>query len=351
MSPMRLGVLDQSPVAEGSTGADALRATIALARLTEDLGFGRYWVAEHHGGPLLAGASPEALVGPIASATRAIRVGSGGVMLPHYSPLKVAETFSILAALFPGRIDLGIGRAAGTDPTTTFALQRDRSQASPDDFPQQLAELVAYLRDEMPPDHPFARHSALPGLPELPELWMLGSSMQSALWAAELGLPYAFADFISATGAPAAAEYRDRFEPSRDLREPHVLVAVSAICAETDEEAERLASSVTMAMRMLRRGRPIPLPDPDTAAAWLAEERARPRPPRALERPRTRRMVTGSPATVKAGLEEVVAEYGADEVLVVTITHSPEARRRSYELIAGASGLSPSPEPTAAATP
>ena len=206
-------------------------------------------------------------------------------MLPHYSPLKVAETFSILAGLFPGRIDLGIGRAAGTDPTTTFALQRDRSQAAPDDFPQQLAELVAYLRDEMPPDHPFARHAALPGLPELPELWMLGSSMQSALWAAELGLPYAFADFISATGAPAAAEYRSRFEPSADLAEPYVLVAVSAICAETDEEAERLASSVTMAMRMLRRGRPIALPDPDTAVAWLAEERARPRPPRALDRP------------------------------------------------------------------
>jgi luciferase family oxidoreductase group 1 len=351
MSPMRLGVLDQSPVAEGSNGADALRETIALARLTEDLGFGRYWVAEHHGGPLLAGASPEALIGPIASATRAIRVGSGGVMLPHYSPLKVAETFSILAALFPGRIDLGIGRAAGTDPTTTFALQRDRSQASPDDFPQQLAELVAYLRDEMPPDHPFARHAALPGLPELPELWMLGSSMQSALWAAELGLPYAFADFISATGAPAAAEYRDRFEASSDLAEPYVLVAVSAICAETDEEAERLASSVTMAMRMLRRGRPIALPDPDTATAWLEEERSRPRPPRPLNRPRTRRMITGTPATVRAGIEEAAAEYGADEVLVVTITHSPEARRRSYELIAGASGLAPSTEPTAAATP
>jgi luciferase family oxidoreductase group 1 len=352
MSGMRLGVLDQSPVSEGSSGAAALRETVALARLAEELGYGRYWVAEHHGGPLLAGASPESLIPAIASATGRMRVGSGGVMLPHYSPLKVAETFSILAGLFPGRIDLGIGRAAGTDPTTTFALQRDRSQAAPDDFPQQLAELAAYLRDEMPPDHPFARHAALPGLPELPELWMLGSSMQSALWAAELGLPYAFADFISATGAPAAAEYRSRFEASASLAEPYVLVAVSAICAETDEEAQHLASSVTMAMRMLRRGRPIPLPDPDTAAAWLAEERARPRPPRALERPRTRRMITGAPATVRAGIEEAAGEYGgADEVMVVTITHSPEARRRSYELIARAFGLSPSPEPTAAATP
>ena len=348
---MRLGVLDQSPVSEGSSGAAALRETVALAQLAERLGYRRYWVAEHHGGPLLAGASPEALIPAIASATSDLRVGSGGVMLPHYSPLKVAETFSILAGLFPGRIDLGIGRAAGTDPATTWALQRDRTQAAPDDFPQQLAELVAYMRDEMPADHPFARHAALPGLPELPEVWMLGSSMQSALWAAELGLPYAFADFISATGAPAAAEYRARFEPSADLAEPYVLVAVSAICAETDEEATRLASSVTMAMRMLRRGRPIPLPDPDTALAWLAEERSRPRSPNAIQRPRTRRMVTGAPAAVRAGIEEAAAEYGADEVLVVTITHSPEARRRSYELIADEFGLAPSPASTAAATP
>ena len=341
MRVMRLGVLDQSPVSEGSTGAAALRETVELARLTDGLGYGRYWVAEHHGGPLLAGASPESLIGPIASATSRLRVGSGGVMLPHYSPLKVAESFSILAGLYPGRIDLGIGRAPGTDPTTTFALQRDRREASPDDFPQQLAELVAYLRDEMPADHPFARHAALPGLPEQPELWLLGSSLQSALWAAELGLPYAFADFISPGGAPYAAEYRARFEPAPDRAEPSTLVAVSAICAETDEQATRLASSVTMAMRMLRRGRPIALPAPERAVEWLAEERARPRSPIDPARRSNRRMIVGSPATVKAGIEEAAAEYGAQEVLVVTITHSPEARRRSYELIAGAFGLEP----------
>ena len=151
---MRLSVLDQSPISEGSTGADALRNTIDLARLADELGYHRYWVAEHHGGPMLAGGSPEALIGPIASATEGIRVGSGGVMLPHYSPFKVAETFTILAGLFPGRIDLGLGRAAGTDPMTTFALQRDRRQAAPDDFPQQLAELLAYLDDSLPEDHP-----------------------------------------------------------------------------------------------------------------------------------------------------------------------------------------------------
>src|SRR5216110_2734145 len=154
---MRLSVLDQSPISEGSSGADALANTLDLARLTDQLGYHRYWVAEHHGGPMLASTSPEALIGPIAATTESIRVGSGGVMLPHYSPLKVAETFTVLAALYPGRVDLGIGRAAGTDPLTTFALQRDRRQAAPDDFPQQLAELLAYFEDQMPADHPFAR--------------------------------------------------------------------------------------------------------------------------------------------------------------------------------------------------
>src|SRR5512135_971536 len=176
---MRLSVLDQSPISEGSTGVDALHNTLDLARLTDELGYHRYWVAEHHGGPMLASASPEALIGPIAAATERIRVGSGGVMLPHYSPLKVAETFTILAALYPGRIDLGLGRASGTDPLTTFALQRDRRQASPDDFPDQLAELLAYLDNDLPSDHPFARLAqTLPGLPELPAVWLLGSSPQ-----------------------------------------------------------------------------------------------------------------------------------------------------------------------------
>src|SRR5438270_267409 len=173
---MRLSVLDQSPIPEGSTGAAALRNTLDLARLADELGYHRYWVAEHHGGPMLASASPEALIGPIATATAGIRVGSGGVMLPHYSPLKVAETFTILAGLFPDRIDLGLGRASGTDPLTTFALQRDRRQVAPDDFPDQLAELLALLEDALPADHPFARlAAALPGRPAMPPVWLLGS--------------------------------------------------------------------------------------------------------------------------------------------------------------------------------
>jgi luciferase family oxidoreductase group 1 len=340
-SPFPIGVLDQSPVAEGSDGPRALRNSIDLARLADGLGYSRYWVAEHHGGPMLAGASPEVLIGPIAAATRRLRVGSGGVMLPHYSPLKVAESFSLLAGLYPGRIDLGLGRAAGTDPTTAYALQRDRREAAPDDFPQQLAELLAYLDDALPPDHPFARLAALPGLPESPEPWLLGSSPQSALWAAELGLPYAFADFINPLGAPLAADYRERFVPSATLAEPRVIVALSAICAPTEEEARHLATSVTMAMRLLRRGQLIAVPTPERAARFLEEEQ------HGSGTRGRRRMITGPPDAVRAGIESVVADYGADEAMVVTITHDHEARRRSYELIAEAFALSPT-EPAAA---
>src|ERR1700742_1152463 len=202
MPDLRISVLDQSPIPEGLTAGDALRNSIDLAPLADDLGYTRYWVAEHHGTRGLACASPEALIGPIASATTRLRVGSGGVMLPHYSPFKVAETFSLLSGLYPGRIDLGIGRASGTDPLTTFALQRDRSKAMPDDFPNQLAELLAHLEDKLPEDHPFVRlPKSLPGRPETPEGYLLGSSPQSGIWAAELGLPYVFADFINPKGA------------------------------------------------------------------------------------------------------------------------------------------------------
>jgi luciferase family oxidoreductase group 1 len=328
---LRLSVLDQSPVAEGSTGAAALRNTIDLAQLCDRLGYHRYWVAEHHGGPSLAGPSPEALIGPIASATERLRVGSGGVMLPHYSPLKVAETFSSLAGLYPERIDLGLGRAPGTDPMTMLALQRDRRQAAPDDFIEQLVELLGLLEDRLPPNHPFARHAkTLPGLPERPEPWLLGSSPQSALWAAELGLPYSFADFINPEGAAIAADYRGRFIDSERLGAPLVSVGVIAICADTDEEAERLASSSRMMLSLLRQGRLIEIPPVEKALRYL-ETRER--------SAGGRRAVIGAPETVRAGLEEVAAQYGAEEVLVLTITHDHDARRRSYELIAGAFGL------------
>jgi luciferase family oxidoreductase group 1 len=330
---IRLSVLDQSPVSEGSTGAQALHNTIDLARLVDGLGYHRYWVAEHHGGPMLAGPSPEALIGPIAAATEHLRVGSGGVMLPHYSPLKVAETFSLLSGLFPGRIDLGIGRAPGTDAMTMFALQRDRRQAAPDDFPEQLAELLALLEDRIPPDHPFARLTDLPGLPEAPVPWLLGSSMQSAIWAAELGLPYAFADFINPRGAGHAQLYRERFEPSQRLETPRTAVGVWALAADSVEEAERLATSARMGFTLLRRGRLIPVPPIEKAQRFLAEEE------RLGHRLADRRWLVGTAETVRDALVDVAREYGAEEVIVVTITHSHEARRRSYELLADAFGL------------
>ena len=267
---LALSVLDQSPISAGSTGAQALRNAIDLARHVEELGFARYWVAEHHGTPALACTSPEALIGPIAARTSRIRAGSGGVMLPHYSPLRVAETFSMLSGMFPGRIDLAVGRASGTDPVTAFALQRDRRQAAPDDFPNQLVELMAYLEDDMPKDHPFARLTVLPGRPELPELWLLGSSPQSGIWAAELGLPYAFADFINPQGAEIVEYYRKHFTPSKTLASPRVIVAASAICAETDEEAERIASSARMLFTLFFLGKLIQVPPIDEALAFLA---------------------------------------------------------------------------------
>ncbi|MBA3520236.1 MAG: LLM class flavin-dependent oxidoreductase [Rhizobiales bacterium] len=335
MTELRLSVLDQAPIAEGESGADALRHSLDLARLCDCLGYHRYWVAEHHGTPMLACASPEALIGPIAATTRRIRVGSGGVMLPHYSPLKVAETFSMFAGLYPDRIDLGLGRAPGSDPKTAYALQRDRRQAVPDDFPDQLVELLAYLEDTLPADHPFRDLSKLPGLPHAPEPWLLGSSPQSAIWAGQLGLPYVFADFINPAGAAIAERYREAFTPSERLAKPRISVAVWALAAETDAEAERLSSSHRMAMRLFLMGKWIAVPPVETALKFLADA---PPQPTGLGG-RQRRRMSGSPAAVREKIEAVAAEYGADEVMIVTITHEHAARRRSYELIAEAFDL------------
>ena len=333
-SRLALSVLDQSPISQGQSAGDALRNSIDLARRAERLGYTRYWVAEHHATSMLACASPEALLGPIGQATSRIRIGSGGVMLPHYSALKVTETFHMLAALYPERVDLGIGRAPGSDPLTAWALQRDKRQAAPDDFPEQLGELLACVRDGFPPHHPMAR--AVGPLPESerPDVWLLGSSPQSGIWAAERGLPYAFADFIAPGGAAIARAYARDFVPSSGLRTPRVLVAVWALCAETDREAERLASSSRMAFAHFLSGRPIQVPPVDVAEAFLRDHAD------LLDTiVRRRRAILGSPATVRARLEEVAAEYGATEVMVVTITHDHEARCRSYELLADAFGL------------
>lgn len=318
--PLTLSVLDQSPISEGMTVGDALRNTLDLAQLTDDLGFHRYWLAEHHGAASLACASPEALIGPVACVTRRIRVGSGGVMLPHYSALKVAETFSMLAGLYPGRIDLGIGRAAGTSPRIAHALQRDRRHGPPDDFIEQLAELRAFLGNE---------HPLLPNHFESPAVSLLGSSAQSAEWAAELGLPYTFADFINPEGSIFTAYYRKYFRGSEENPKASTSIAVSAICAETDEEAMRLSASLRWMLVMLFRGRSIPVPPVEKAQAFLAGEGL---PMHML--PGGRRFILGSPGTVRRGIEEVAREYGAEEVLIVTNVFEHAARRRSYELIA-----------------
>ena len=333
---LRIGVLDQSPIAAGSTGAQALRHTLELARLADERGFHRYWVAEHHGGPMLAGTSPEALIGPIAATTARIRVGSGGVMLPHYSPFKVAETFSVLSGLFPGRIDLGIGRTDGTDDAVTaFALQRDRNHPAPDEFPEQLGELLTYIDLPLPEGHLFAHLPALlPGRPELPVPWLLGSSAQSAVWAAQLGLPYAFGDFINPGGGVDVVKlYRERFVASQRLAEPRVLVAAWALCADSDEEAERLSAPARMATLLSRRGKAAPVPPVETALRFIDRHGGA----------SGKRMVHGSPVTVRSALCEVAAAYATDELLVVSVTHEHESRLRSYELLAEAFALAAAP--------
>jgi len=306
--PLRLSVLDQSPISQGSSGGEALRHSVDLAQHCEQLGYTRYWVAEHHATPMLACASPEVLISAIGAATSHIRIGSGGVMLPHYSPLKVAENFSMLTGMYGERIDLAIGRAPGSDPITAFALQRDRRVASPDDFPEQLGELLAYVNDAMPVTHRFARLAKLPGGVQRPDVWLLGSSPQSGVWAAELGLPYAFADFINPVGGVEIAEqYRQHYTPSNPHPAPRVLMAIWALCADTDAEAERLAASSRMAFTLFLQGRLIPVPPVETALRFLDEHADE---VDALGR--RRRWLVGSPDSVRPGIEALAAEYGAE---------------------------------------
>jgi luciferase family oxidoreductase group 1 len=328
----RLSVLDQSPIAAGRTAADALKDTIALAQACDEAGYDRYWLAEHHASPGLAGAAPEALIGPVALATQRIRVGSGGVMLPHYSPFKVAETFKLLAALAPGRIDLGLGRAPGSDQRTAFALQRDRSRRMPhEDFPHNLAELLAYLGDGLPDDHPFAvLTGTLPSGGGAIEPWLLGSSTDSARWAGEAGLPYCIADFINSDGLPQAELYRHSFRPSRWLDKPHLMVATWTIAAENRAAAERLAMPARMMFAALVRGELIPVPSVEDAAAW-AEGKAPPS--------RNRRTVLGSPSEVKVELDAVAAAYGADEMMLVNIMPEIAPRIAGYQAVAREYGL------------
>lgn len=328
--PYRLSVLDQSPIAADSDAAGAIANTLDLARECDALGYHRYWLAEHHASPGLAGCAPEALIGPVALATTRIRVGSGGIMLPHYSPYKVAETFALLASMAPGRIDLGIGRAPGSDQRTAYALQRDRSRRLPsDDFPAQLGEVLAYYDRGLPADHPFAPlGDVLPATQ--PEVWLLGSSLDSAMWAAQAGLPYCIADFINSDAIPLAHAYRQHFEPSARLAAPYLTVATWTIAADTQAQAEALSLPAAMMFAHLLRGELIAVPSVATAQAWTAAHGGA---------QRRRRTTLGTPAQVRAELEEVAALYGADEMMLVNIMPDHRERVASYRLIAHEYGL------------
>lgn len=324
-----LSVLDVSPVASGSSPRDALLQTVNLAQLADALGYTRYWLAEHHNTSGIASSVPEVMIEHVAQATARIRVGAGGIMLPNHAPLKVAETFRLLEALHPGRIDLGLGRAPGTDRLTAFALRRSKEAMGADDFPEQLSELMAFLADEFPSDHPFRNIRATPQGVGTPELWLLGSSDFSARLAAALGLSFSFAHHIApAEAVHAMRVYREGFRPSPTLAEPRAMLAVSVICASTDEEAETLSSSVRLRFLRMEHGERGPIPSVEQARAYpyTATDLQR------LDAARERHQV-GSPDSVKKRLEELAVETGATEIMALTIVHDHTARRRSYELL------------------
>jgi luciferase family oxidoreductase group 1 len=338
---IKLSVLDQSSVSDGFTPADALRNTIELARLADKLGYERYWIAEHHAIVTLASPAPEILIARIGAETSGIRIGSGGVLLPHYSPFKVAENFRMLHALYPGRIDLGIGRAPGGSGLEAFALRRDRTdRIQNDDFEEQLVELLAFLHHGFPSEHPFARIKVSPEMPGAPEVWLLGSSQWSSAVAAKMGLPYAFAHFITPEETPAALEYyRSNFQRSKQLAQPRAIVALGVICADTEAEAKRLYTSTQLHIRRIRlQGKRLPVPSPEQAIAELgnfafeADSVVR----GGGEWPR---YVVGAPEQVREELERMASSLQIDEVMVIAVMHDYQARLRSYRLIAEAIGI------------
>jgi luciferase family oxidoreductase group 1 len=342
----RLSVLDLSPVSTGMTSAKALANTVDLAQLADRLGSTRYWLAEHHNTRLIASSVPEVMIGHVANATQRIRVGSGGVMLPNHSPLHVAEAFRVLEALHPGRIDLGLGRAPGTDTVTALALRRSRQAVYADEFPQQLDELLSFLSDDFADEHPFHSVKAMPMDVGTPEIWLLGSSDFSAQLAAKLGLAFAFAHHIQPQPAVAALRmYREYFRPSKYFAEPRALIGVSVVCAESDGRAAELARPVELGLLRLRQGKLGQLPSIEEASAYdySPEERQ-------LIAANRDRVFVGSPSTVRWRLAELADRAGVDEIMVTTLMHAHADRRRSYELLAEAFSLSAASAVSATAT-
>jgi luciferase family oxidoreductase group 1 len=346
-APAPLSVLDLVTVGTGRTATEALRTSTALARLAESRGYHRHWVAEHHSMPGVASSSPAVILAHLAAHTTRIRLGSGGVMLPNHAPLVIAEQFGTLEALAPGRIDLGLGRAPGTDGATAAALRRtDNPHEGADDFPQQLAELTRFLDDDFPDGHPYRRVHAVPGpvqatapggvqSPHRPPIWLLGSSGFSARLAGALGLPFAFAHHFSAQNTvPALDLYRESFRPSEILSEPYALIGVSALAADDEKEARRQVLATGLNMVRLRTGRPGLFPAPEEAEAYDFSP---------LEREFvdtwTANIVHGTADEVRTGLDDLHKRTGADELMLTSHAHAPELRLRSYELIADAYGL------------
>ncbi len=331
----RLGVLDQSPIRDGGGAAQALAETVDLAKACERFGYHRYWVAEHHNTTSFAGSAPEILIGKIAGETQQMRVGAGGVMLPHYSPLKVAECFKMLEALYPGRIDLGLGRAPGTDQRTSAALQPGPKAYPIEVFPQQIELLQRFLADDFPPEHPYQGIHAMPLIGTQPEPWMLGSSIQGALYAAQFGLPYCHAHFITPEQSEqSVAAYRRNFKPSLLLAEPYAALGVNALAADTTEQAQHIAKPRNLWVTQLllgSRGRFISPEQVDAHPFTLSE--------RGLYDSIRTRGITGTGDECRDKLTQLGARHGVDEYILLTITHAHADRVRSYELIAAAFGL------------
>jgi luciferase family oxidoreductase group 1 len=334
-SPVPLSVLDVVPLRTGVTPAQAMVETVALARRAEALGYTRYWFAEHHGMEGIASAAPAVLVGQVAAATSTMRVGSGGVMLPNHSPLAIAEQFGTLEALFPGRIDLGLGRAPGSDPLTAAVLRRSDNPYSEPELPRLLAELWGFFRGDFPADHPYSRIHAVPARGNEPPVWLLGSSDYSAQLAGKLGLPFAFAHhFSQGNTLPALALYRECFTPSSKpggRAHPFAIVAATVVLADTAEEARRLALPHALAFLRLRQGKPGRYPSLADAAA--AEARLSPNE-RAFVDDWMAANIVGAPATVRPAVDKLLRQTAADELMVLCAAPDPAARERSYELLA-----------------
>ncbi|MDX2543807.1 LLM class flavin-dependent oxidoreductase [Streptomyces sp. WI04-05B] len=353
-APVPLSVLDLVTVGSGHTATEALRASVAISRLTESRGFHRYWVAEHHSMPGVASSSPAVILAHLAAHTRRIRLGSGGVMLPNHAPLVIAEQFGTLEAMAPGRIDLGLGRAPGTDGATAAALRRtERLNEGADDFPQQLAELTRFLDDDFPDGHPYRRIHAIPGpvqstspggvqSPHRPPIWLLGSSGFSARLAGVLGLPFAFAHHFSAQNTvPALDLYRESFQPSAVLDAPYALIGVSALATDDENEARRQVLAMGLNMARLRSGRPGLFPTPEEAEAYEFSPMER-----EFINSWMANIVHGSADEVRTGLDDLQKRTGADELMLVSHAHRGDMRLRSYELIADAYGLPTTTTPT-----